>query len=75
MKQIIKNASDRFEQAAAVAAIKSHQDKFGDRNKNHQTLYSVKCGNKVHQVEVTNCSKSIVAEVRKGHRRLSHVSG
>lgn len=72
----IKNASNNNELMAAEAAVKAHREKFGTNGKlGKDYLYSVLAGEKVLCVEVRNQQKNTIAEVRKGHRKLTKVWG
>lgn len=72
----IKNASTNNELMAAKAAVKAHREKFGTNGKlGKDYLYSVLAGEKVLCVEVRNQQKNTIAEVRKGHRKLTKVWG
>lgn len=70
----IKNADTASEIKAAEAAVKAHREKFGTNGRlGKDYLYSVLAGEKVLCIEVRNQQKNTIAEVRKGHRKLTKV--
>lgn len=70
----IKNADTASEIKAAEAAVKAHREKFGTNGKlGKGFLYSLLVAGKVLCVEVRNQQKNTIAEVRKGHRKLTKV--
>lgn len=72
----IKNAATDNELMAAKAAVKAHREKFGTNGKlGKGFLYSLLIAGNVLCVEVRNQQKNTIAEVRKGHRKLTKVWG
>lgn len=75
MKHRILKAEDKYQHAAALAAINAHIERYGDAQAGKHITYSIMAGGRVHQVEVSNGKKFTTAEVRVGHRKLFRAFG
>lgn len=73
MKEIIRGDIDRLERIAAKNAIKAHRDKYGLGMMGKYVIYNIKCGDKLHGIEVVTRKSSYVANVMNHHRRLSKI--
>lgn len=76
MRHIIRGQPTPSERRAAEAALRCHQQKYGEyaRRKNSET-YRVEVDHQIISVEVMNRKASYVATVMNHHRSLSKICG
>ena len=70
---MIKGDTEFAHIVAAERAIDEHKRKFGDGNKHHPFIYTIKYRSRPYQIEVTNKKKHHVAYVIARHRKLENV--
>ncbi|MCU1787721.1 DUF4060 family protein [Pectobacterium polaris] len=76
MRHIIRGTLTPAEREAAIEALNSHQQRYGNYAKQKtSSTYRVKIDDRIIPVEIVNRSASYVATVMNGHRSLQKICG